>query len=464
MFNKVVIANRGEIALRILRACHQLNIKTVAVYSSADKQLPHVKLADESYCIGPANAADSYLNMTAIISVANITCADAIHPGYGLLSENAEFAELVTRSGYTFIGPSSQVIELMGDKIAAITAMKQAGVPTVPGSNGPLSLAREDEKLNLQIANTLGYPVIIKAAGGGGGRGMRIVHSKAELNQNIAITASEAKRFFANDQVYIEKYLAAPRHIEVQVAADSHGQAIHLGSRDCSAQKRHQKVVEEAPALGIAQEKLERLYQSCIQACHNIGYQGLGTFEFLYQNGEFYFIEMNTRLQVEHTITEMISGVDLVQMQLKIAAGLPLEYKQQQVRFQGYAIECRINAENSFTGIPSPGTISKLTIPGGLGIRWDSHIYQGYRVPQEYDPMIAKLIAYGDNRQQAIIRLKQALSELNIGGIETNISLLQQLVEQAIFSQPNTELRHIHYLEQLLDSNQHDNLNRKKHL
>ena len=405
MLEKVVIANRGEIALRILRACKELGIKTVAVHSTADRDLKHVLLADETVCIGPAPSVKSYLNIPAIIAAAEVTGADAIHPGYGFLSENADFAEQVERSGFIFIGPTADVIRLMGDKVSAIKAMKKAGVPCVPGSDGPVG---SDIAKNKEIAKRIGYPIIIKASGGGGGRGMRVVRSEDALEESIAMTKAEAKAAFNNDMVYMEKYLENPRHIEIQVLADTHGNAIYLAERDCSMQRRHQKVVEEAPAPGITEEVRRDIGSRCANACVEIGYRGAGTFEFLYENGEFYFIEMNTRIQVEHPVTEMITGVDLVKEQLRIAAGLPLSYKQEDIKVKGHAIECRINAEDPKTFLPSPGKVVHLHSPGGLGVRWDSHVYGGYTVPPHYDSMIAKLITYGDTRDVAIRRMQNA--------------------------------------------------------
>lgn len=444
MLEKVVIANRGEIALRILRACKELGIKTVAVHSTADRELKHVLLSDETICIGPAPSTKSYLNIPAIIAAAEVTGADAIHPGYGFLSENANFAEQVEASGLVFIGPTADVIRLMGDKVSAITAMKKAGVPCVPGSDGPVG---NDVAKNKEIAKKIGYPVIIKASGGGGGRGMRVVHNEKDLEESIAMTKAEAKAAFNNDMVYMEKYLENPRHIEIQVLADTHGNAVYLAERDCSMQRRHQKVVEEAPAPGISDELRKSIGERCANACIEIGYRGAGTFEFLYENGEFYFIEMNTRIQVEHPVTEMITGVDLVKEQLRIAAGLPLSIKQEDIKVRGHAIECRINAEDSKTFLPSPGKIGRLHVPGGLGVRWDSHIYSGYAVPPHYDSMIAKLITYGENREIAIRRMENALSETIIEGIKTNIPLHQQILADENFRQGGTN---IHYLEKKL--------------
>jgi len=409
MLTKIVIANRGEIALRILRACRELGIETVAVHSTADRDLKHVRLADESVCIGPPSSGESYLNIPAVISAAEVTDAVAIHPGYGFLSENADFAEQVEKSGFIFIGPRPDTIRLMGDKVSAIAAMKQAGVPCVPGSEGPLGMDMED---NIRIARKIGYPVIIKASGGGGGRGMRVVHSEAALSSAISLTKGEAASAFGNDMVYMEKYLENPRHIEFQVLADEHGNAIHLGERDCSMQRRHQKVIEEAPAPGITKTLRNQIGERCAQACREIGYRGAGTFEFLYQDGEFYFIEMNTRLQVEHPVTELITGLDLVREQLLIADGQPLTYQQKDIHIQGHAMECRINAEDPRTFLPCPGMIERYHAPGGPGIRVDTHMYSGYRVPPYYDSMIGKLISYGENRQSAIARMRTALDEI----------------------------------------------------
>ncbi len=444
MFDKVVIANRGEIALRVLRACHELGIRTVAVHSTADRDLKHVLLADEAVCIGPPSAKASYLNIPAIISAAEVTDANAIHPGYGFLSENADFAEQVERSGFTFIGPRPDTIRLMGDKIAAIDAMNAAGVPCVPGSGGPLG---NDDEANLELAREVGYPVLIKAAAGGGGRGMRVVQGPATLLDAIALTRSEAAAAFGSDVVYMEKFLGNPRHIEFQVLADEHGNAIHLGERDCSMQRRHQKVVEEAPAPGIDDATRARIGERCAEACRQIGYRGAGTFEFLYQDGEFYFIEMNTRVQVEHPVTEMITGIDIVQEQLRIAAGLPLSYRQEEVTIRGHAIECRINAEDPVRFMPSPGEITRLHIPGGPGIRVDSHIYQGYRVPPHYDSLIGKLIAHGDDRAAALARMRQALREMVIAGIASNTPLHQRIVDDAGFQSGGVN---IHYLQEHL--------------
>jgi acetyl-CoA carboxylase biotin carboxylase subunit len=444
MIDKIVIANRGEIALRVLRACKELGIKTVAVHSDVDRDLKHVLLADETVCIGPAASAQSYLNVPALISAAEITDASAIHPGYGFLSENADFAERVEQSGFIFIGPKSETIRLMGDKVSAIAAMKEAGVPCVPGSDGPLG---DDDATNLRLAKRIGYPIIIKASGGGGGRGMREVHSEAHLLNAIALTRSESKQLFANDMIYMEKFLENPRHIEFQVLADQHGNAVHLGERDCSMQRRHQKVVEEAPAPGITPELRAKMGKICADACIRIGYRGAGTFEFLFQDDEFYFIEMNTRIQVEHTITEQISGIDLVAEQIHIAAGRPLSFTQQDIVLNGHAIECRINAEDSKTFMPSPGLITHYHAPGGAGIRMDSHVYSGYRVPPNYDSMIGKLIAYGQTRESAIARMQTALGEIGIEGINTNVALQKAIMDDTHFQIGGTN---IHYLEKKL--------------
>jgi len=444
MFSKIVIANRGEIALRILRACKELGIQTVAVHSDADKDLLHVRLADETVCIGPAPSQKSYLNIPAIISAAEITDAVAIHPGYGFLSENADFAEIVEQSGFCFIGPRPETIRLMGDKVSAIKAMKIAGVPCVPGSDGPLT---EDDDVNLAMGRKIGYPVIIKAAGGGGGRGMRVVHTEANLLNAIALTRSEAKAAFNNAMVYMEKFLENPRHIEFQVLGDGKGQAIHLGERDCSMQRRHQKVLEEAPAPGISDKLRQEMGACVVKACKKMHYRGAGTFEFLYQDGCFYFIEMNTRIQVEHPVTELISGVDLIKAQIKIASESPLTLKQKDIELSGHAIECRINAEDPKTFMPSPGTIRVLHQPGGPGIRFDSHIYASYTVPPYYDSMIGKLISYGKTREEAIVRMRNALDEIIIEGIKTNIELHQRILHDHAFVQGGTN---IHYLEKML--------------
>jgi acetyl-CoA carboxylase biotin carboxylase subunit len=444
MIDKIVIANRGEIALRILRACQELGIKTVALHSDIDSNLKHVILADETVCIGPAPSPQSYLNIPSIISAAEITDATAIHPGYGFLAENADFAERVEQSGFIFIGPRAETIRLMGDKVSAIAAMKSAGVPCVPGSDGPLG---DDDATNLRLAAEIGYPLIIKAAGGGGGRGMREVHSEAHLLNAISLTKTEAGTIFGNDMVYMEKFLMDPRHIEFQVLSDKHGNAIHLGERDCSMQRRHQKVVEEAPAPGITPEVRNRMGAVCADACRKIGYHGAGTFEFLYEKGEFYFIEMNTRIQVEHPVTEQVSRIDLIAEQIRIAAGEPLSIKQEDVVMHGHAIECRINAEDAETFMPSPGLISHYHAPGGVGIRVDSHIYSGYRVPPTYDSMICKLIAYGNDRASAIARMRTALNEIGIEGIKTNVALQQKIMDDTHFQ---TGGANIHYLEKKL--------------
>ena len=441
MLDKVVIANRGEIALRILRACKELGIKTVAVHSTADRELKHVLLADETICIGKPASGESYLNVPAIIAAAEVTGAVAIHPGYGFLSENADFAEVVEKSGFIFIGPRAETIRLMGDKVSAIEAMKKAGVPCVPGSDGPVD---NDAKRNATIAKRIGYPVIIKAAGGGGGRGMRVVRNEAELASAIALTKSEAGQFFKNDMVYMEKYLENPRHIEIQVLADGQGTALYLGERDCSMQRRHQKVVEEAPAPGITEEMRKFIGERCVRACIEIGYRGAGTFEFLYENGEFYFIEMNTRIQVEHPVTEMVTGVDLIKEQLRIAAGQPLSITQQDIRIRGHAIECRINAEDPATFMPSPGLIQRFHAPGGLGVRWDSHIYAGYKVPPYYDSMIGKLICYGENRDVAIARMRHSLDELVVEGIKTNVPLQKEIMKDENFQHGGTNIHYLH--------------------
>ncbi len=444
MLDKVLIANRGEIALRIWRACRELGIKTVAVHSVPDANLQHVLLAEETVCIGPAPSHDSYLNMPAIIAAAEVTDAVAIHPGYGFLAENADFAERVEESGFEFIGPRAQTIRLMGDKVSAIRTMRAAGVPCVPGSDGPLD---DDSEKNARMARKLGYPVIIKASGGGGGRGMRIVHSEAALFNAISITKGEALAAFSNDQVYMEKFLDHPRHVEFQILADKHGNAIHLGERDCSMQRRHQKVVEEAPAPGITAEERDRIGKRCVEACLEIGYVGAGTFEFLYQDGEFYFIEMNTRVQVEHPVTEMVTGIDIVKAQLAIAAGEKLAVGQDEIRWSGHAIECRINAEHPKTFMPSPGTATLWHPPGGPGIRVDSHMYSGYAVPPHYDSLIAKVIAHGETRTAAIARMTTALSEIVVEGIHTNVPLHQEIFLHSAFKAGGTD---IHYLEKRL--------------
>ncbi|MDA8389806.1 MAG: acetyl-CoA carboxylase biotin carboxylase subunit [Gammaproteobacteria bacterium] len=441
MIEKVVIANRGEIALRVQRACRALGIKTVALHSEADRDAKYVRLADESVCIGPAPAAKSYLNIPAVISAAEVTDAVAIHPGYGFLSENADFAERVEQSGFIFIGPRPETIRLMGDKISAIRAMKEAGVPCVPGSDGPID---QDEQRTLAIARDIGYPVLIKASGGGGGKGMRVVHTEANLLAAINMTRAEAKAAFNNDVVYMEKYLEKPRHVEFQVLADEHGNAIHLGERDCSLQRRHQKVIEECPAPGITPEVRNRMGAICVEACRRIGYRGAGTFEFLYENGQFYFIEMNTRVQVEHPVTEMVTGIDIVKQQLLIASGEPLAYRQEDIVMRGHAVECRINAEDPVTFMPSPGRITQYHQPGGPGIRVDSHIYNNYVVPPYYDSMIAKVIAYADDRATAQARMRIALSEMVIDGIKTNVPLHHLLLNDALFQAGAVD---IHYLE-----------------
>ncbi|HUL11195.1 MAG TPA: acetyl-CoA carboxylase biotin carboxylase subunit [Methylococcaceae bacterium] len=444
MLGKIVIANRGEIALRILRACRELGIKAVAVHSEADRDLKHVRLADESVCIGPAPSRESYLNVPAIISAAEVTDAVAIHPGYGFLSENADFAEKVIQSGFVFIGPRPETIRLMGDKVSAIEAMKKAGIPCLPGSDGSLG---EDYEESLKIARRIGFPIIIKASGGGGGRGMRVVHSEAALHSSISLTKGEAAAAFGNDMVYMEKFLENPRHIEFQVMADSHGNVIHLGERDCSTQRRHQKVIEEAPAPGITKQQRHEMGERCVQACHELGYLGAGTFEFLYQDGQFYFIEMNTRVQVEHPVTEMVTGFDIVKEQLRIAAGETLSIRQEDVKMHGHAIECRINAEDPVNFMPSPGLIEQFHMPGGPGIRVETHIYNGYKVPPYYDSMIGKLIAHGENRASAIARMRTALNEMFIGGIKCNIPLLLAIINDKSFQEGG---QNIHYLEQKL--------------
>ncbi|MCC5792384.1 MAG: acetyl-CoA carboxylase biotin carboxylase subunit [Legionellaceae bacterium] len=447
MLSKIVIANRGEIALRILRACKELGIKTVAVHSDVDKDQLHVRLADETVCIGPAPAQKSYLNIPAIISAAEITDAVAIHPGYGFLSENADFAEIVEQSGFHFIGPRADTIRLMGDKVSAIAAMKKAGVPCVPGSDGPLG---QDDAHNLELARSIGFPIIVKAAGGGGGRGMRVVHSESMLLNAISLTRSEAKAAFNNDTLYMEKFLENPRHIEFQVLGDGKGHAIHLGERDCSMQRRHQKVIEEAPAPGISDELRHAIGEQVTHACKTLQYRGAGTFEFLYQDGSFYFIEMNTRIQVEHPVTEMISGIDLIKEQIRIASDIPMTLQQQDIQLQGHAIECRINAEDPRKFTPSPGKVNLLHQPGGPGIRFDSHLYSSYTVPPHYDSMIGKLISYGQNREEALARMRNALDEILIEGIKTNIELHQHLVRDKAFLQGGTN---IHYLEKWLKDN-----------
>ncbi len=444
MIEKILIANRGEIALRILRACRELGIKTVAVHSEADRDLKHVLLADESVCIGPPPSLHSYLNVPAIISAAEVTDTVAIHPGYGFLSENADFAERVERSGFIFIGPRPETIRLMGDKVSAIQAMRAAGVPCVPGSDGPLD---DNNARTIEMARQIGYPVIIKASGGGGGRGMRVVNSEATLLNAISLTRAEAAAAFNNDMVYMEKYLENPRHVEFQVLADQHGNAIHLCERDCSMQRRHQKVVEEAPAPGITESQRREIGERCAEACRAIGYRGAGTFEFLYENGCFYFIEMNTRVQVEHPVTEMITGVDIVKEQILIAAGEPLRYKQEDISIRGHAVECRINAEDSETFMPSPGKITEFHAPGGPGVRLETHIYSGYTVPRYYDSMIGKLITHGEDRESAIARMCNALRETVIDGIRTNIKLQRSILKDGAFLAGGAN---IHYLEKKL--------------
>jgi acetyl-CoA carboxylase biotin carboxylase subunit len=444
---KVLIANRGEIALRILRACKELDIQTVAVYSTADKELKHVLLADEAVCIGPHPSINSYLNIPAIISAAELTHSDAIHPGYGFLSENADFADQVEKSGFIFIGPRVENIRVMGDKVAAIEAMQNSGVPCVPGSNGALD---NNAKRSLKIAKEIGLPIIIKASGGGGGRGMRVVESEEDLASSIELTKTEALSFFGNDEVYMEKFLTTPRHIEVQVLADQHGNTIHLGERDCSMQRRHQKVVEEAPAPGISEELRNKIGSICSEACKQINYRGAGTFEFLFDNDEFYFIEMNTRVQVEHPVTEMITGVDIVREQILIAGGDKLSLTQDQVQIKGHAIECRINAEDPVTFMPSPGKITQYHAAGGLGVRIDSHIYNGYNVPPYYDSMIGKVITFGDKRANAIIKMQNALDEMVIDGIKTNIPLQRKIMADKVFRKGGMN---IHYLEEMLGEN-----------
>ncbi len=443
---KVLIANRGEIAIRVQRACHELGIKTVAVYSTIDRELMHVQLADEAICIGPPSAADSYLNIPAVISAAELTGVDAIHPGYGFLAENANFVEQVEKSGFTFIGPKCETIRTMGDKISAIQAMKRANIPCIPGSDGPLG--RENRE-NLQLAQKIGYPIIIKAAAGGGGRGMRVVSAEAELLDAIATTRSEAKAAFGDATVYLEKFLRAPRHIEVQVLGDGRGHAIYLGERDCSLQRRHQKVLEEAPAPGITLRQRKHIGERCAQACRKLKYRGVGTFEFLYENGEFYFIEMNTRIQVEHPITEMVTGIDIVKWQIMIAGGEKLTLKNSDVEIKGHALECRINAEDPQNFIPSPGKINIFHAPGGPGIRVDSHIYQSYVVPPNYDSLIGKIISFGETREIAIAKMRNALTEMVVDGIKTNIPLHQRILADKNFMRGGTD---IHYLEKLISS------------
>jgi acetyl-CoA carboxylase biotin carboxylase subunit len=449
MFEKVLIANRGEIALRIQRACREMGIKTVAVHSEADAEAKYVRLADESVCIGPAPSAKSYLHVPSIIAAAEVTDAEAIHPGYGFLSENADFAERVENSGFVFIGPRPETIRLMGDKVSAKDAMKASGVPCVPGSEGALG---EDQDEWIRQASDIGYPIIIKAAGGGGGRGMRVVHTEAALIQAVQMTQNEAGTTFGNPMVYMEKFLGNPRHIEIQVLSDTHGNAIHLGERDCSTQRRHQKVIEEAPAPGLDTKLRNKIGERCAEACRKIGYRGAGTFEFLYEDGEFFFIEMNTRVQVEHPVTEFITGVDIVQESIRIAAGLPLANTQKEIHFKGHAIECRINAEDPHTFVPSPGRITLYHAPGGPGVRVDSHVYQNYYVPPHYDSMIGKLITYGATREQAIARMRIALSEMIVEGIKTNIPLHQELLVDQVVLEGGFS---IHYLEKKLGLNKH---------
>jgi len=444
MLEKVLIANRGEIALRVLRACREMGIKTVAVHSTADRDLMHVRLSDESVCIGPPSSTDSYLNVPALISAMELTNADAVHPGYGFLSENADFAEQVEQCGFIFIGPTPETIRSMGDKVSAIEVMRKAGVPTVPGSDGPLG---SDEKEILALAEKIGYPVMIKAAAGGGGRGMRVVPNAGELIKSIQVTQQEAKSYFGSDVVYLEKFLGNPRHVEIQVISDGQGNAICLGDRDCSMQRRHQKVVEEAPAPGIKPEARKAIMDSCIKACQDMKYRGAGTLEFLYEDGEFYFIEMNTRLQVEHPVTERVTGIDIVREQLRIAAGLGLSVKQEDIEIIGHAIECRINAEHPETFMPSPGKVNLYHSPGGNGIRVDSHIYSGYTVPPHYDSLIAKLISFGPNRQVAIGRMQNALEEMLVDGIVTNIPLQSRIMKDDGFRKGGAN---IHYLEKML--------------
>jgi acetyl-CoA carboxylase biotin carboxylase subunit len=446
MLEKVVIANRGEIALRILRACRELGIKTVAVHSKVDRDLMHVRLADEAVCIGPNPSGQSYLNVPSIISAAEITDCVAIHPGYGFLAENANFAEQVEKSGFVFIGPTADVIRLMGDKVSAKAAMKRAGVPTVPGSDGAIT---EDNEQTLAAARAIGYPVIIKAAAGGGGRGMRVVHSEAALLNSVYVTQSEAKAAFGDGTVYLEKFLENPRHVEIQVLADGQGNAIHLGDRDCSLQRRHQKVLEEAPAPGIPEDVRREVAESCVRACIDIGYRGAGTFEFLYENGRFFFIEMNTRVPVEHPVPEMITGVDIVREQILVASGRPLSVKQEDIRFRGHAFEARINAEDPRTFAPSPGTVRRFHAPGGPGVRVDSHLYSGYSVPPNYDSLIGKVITWGEDRERALMRMRTALDEIVVDGIRTNIPLHQQLVRDEAFMRGGVS---IHYLEKKLKS------------
>lgn len=446
MLDKVLIANRGEIALRVLRACKELGIRTVAVHSTADRDLMHVRLSDESVCIGPPSASESYLNVPAIIAAMELTDANGVHPGYGFLSENADFAEQVEKSGFIFIGPTAETIRMMGDKVSAIDVMRDAGVPTVPGSNGPLD---DNHDRTLALAKEIGYPVIIKAAAGGGGRGMRVVHNEAALLKAIHVTQTEAKSFFGDGTVYLEKFLENPRHVEIQVIGDGKGEAICLGDRDCSLQRRHQKVIEEAPAPGIPDEVRAAITKTCIQACKNMRYRGAGTLEFLYQDERFYFIEMNTRVQVEHPVTEMVTGIDIVKEQLRVASGLPLSVKQEDITIKGHSFECRINAEDPTSFLPSPGKVKLFHAPGGPGVRVDSHLYSGYSVPPFYDSLVAKLISYADSREQALVRMQIALDELLIDGIRSNTPLHRDLVRDSEFQKGGVN---IHYLEQKLES------------
>jgi acetyl-CoA carboxylase biotin carboxylase subunit len=446
MLDKVLIANRGEIALRVLRACKELGIRTVAVHSTADRDLMHVRLSDESVCIGPPSASESYLNVPAIIAAMELTDANGVHPGYGFLSENADFAEQVENSGFIFIGPTAETIRMMGDKVSAIDVMRDAGVPTVPGSNGPLD---DNHDRTLALAKEIGYPVIIKAAAGGGGRGMRVVHNEAALLKAIHVTQTEAKSFFGDGTVYLEKFLENPRHVEIQVIGDGKGEAICLGDRDCSLQRRHQKVIEEAPAPGIPDEVRAAITKTCIQACKNMRYRGAGTLEFLYEDERFYFIEMNTRVQVEHPVTEMVTGIDIVKEQLRVASGLPLSVKQEDITIKGHSFECRINAEDPTSFLPSPGKVKLFHAPGGPGVRVDSHLYSGYSVPPFYDSLVAKLISHADSREQALVRMQIALDELLIDGIRSNTPLHRDLVRDSEFQKGGVN---IHYLEQKLES------------
>lgn len=446
MLDKVLIANRGEIALRVLRACKELGIRTVAVHSTADRDLMHVRLSDESVCIGPPSASESYLNVPTIIAAMELTDANGVHPGYGFLSENADFAEQVENSGFIFIGPTAETIRMMGDKVSAIDVMRDAGVPTVPGSDGPLD---DNHDRTLALAKEIGYPVIIKAAAGGGGRGMRVVHNEAALLKAIHVTQTEAKSFFGDGTVYLEKFLENPRHVEIQVIGDGKGEAICLGDRDCSLQRRHQKVIEEAPAPGIPDEVRTAITKTCIQACKNMRYRGAGTLEFLYEDERFYFIEMNTRVQVEHPVTEMVTGIDIVKEQLRVASGLPLSVKQEDITIKGHSFECRINAEDPTSFLPSPGKVKLFHAPGGPGVRVDSHLYSGYSVPPFYDSLVAKLISYADSREQALVRMQIALDELLIDGIRSNTPLHRDLVRDSEFQKGGVN---IHYLEQKLES------------